>query len=414
MTTDPAWISRMREVDWAALDYCHGKAKNVSELIETIVSADKETAAEACRTLQDELVNQASLYSATYEAIPFLIEAAGAAAPALRPRVLKLVADILGSAIYWIEMAEGAGELNQDLWSIEFVRRTWLGSELFARFLHSESFVRFLHKDHHSLARITAAHLLGLLLTRGPALAPADQPGRYAAAVAALVERLRRKEPDEFALSSVIFAIGRAAAHDLSLIEHLRKARTRPGIGDVTLVSVALAVMKIDGGRHADLEEVDLLISAMWGAAETDGLFHLLGDKSRPMSPWIVGRLRFTLGEVLCAWSAGHDDRMERVLPGLLTGVRLASGHTAEMDLGPLLQWLWPERKVRFGSDGSFKWPSPITAGDMTAIARRVLQACYENPRIWEPRTGNTALAFRRVGLPERRAGLKVLLDDTA
>ena len=405
MRTKAAWISRMREVDWAALDYCHGKAKNVSELIETIVSADKETAAEACRTLQDELVNQASLYSATYEAIPFLIEAAAAAAPTLRPRVLNLVAEIVRSAIYWIEMAESADELNQDLWSIEFVRRTWLGSE---------SFARFLHKDRDSLARINAAHLLGLLLTRGPALAPAGQPGRYAAAIATLVERLQRKEPDEFALSSVIFAIGRAAVHDLSLIEHLRKARTRPGIGEVTLVSVALAVMKIDDGRHADLEEVDLLIGAMWGAAETDGLFHLPGDKSRAMSPWIVGRLRFALREVLCAWSAGHDDRMERVLPGLLTGVRLASGHTAEMDLGPLFEWLWPERKVRFGNDGNFKWPSPITAVDMTGIARRVVQACYENPRIWEPRTGNTALAFRRVGLPDRRADLKVLLDDTA
>src|SRR5262249_56498854 len=148
------------------LAYGQGGEKNVREWFEPIVSAEKETAAEACRTLQDELVNQASLYSATYEAIPFLIEAAGAAAPALRPRVLKLVADILGSAIYWIEMAEGAGELNQDLWSIEFLRRTWLGSDFFSPFLHSESFVRFLHKDHHSLARITAAHLLGLLLTR--------------------------------------------------------------------------------------------------------------------------------------------------------------------------------------------------------------------------------------------------------
>jgi len=403
MRTEPAWIRRMREVDWAALDYCYGRAKNVSELIETIVSGAEETAAEACRTLQDELVHQASLYSATYEAIPFLIEAAAAAAPTLRPRVLNVVAEILRSASYWIEMAERAGELNQDEWSIEFVRRIWLGSE---------SFARFLHKDRDPLSRIIAAHLLGLLLTRGPAMAPAGQPDRYGAAVAALVERLQGKEPDEFALSSVIFAIGRGAVHDPSLIEHLRKAPTRPRVGEVTYVSVALAVMKIDDGRHADLEEVDLLIGAMWAAAESDGLFQLVGEKSRAMSPWIVGRLRFTLCEVLCAWSTGHHDRMERVLPGLLTGVRLASGYTAEMDLGPVFQWLWPDRKGRVANDGSFKWPSPITAVDMTGIARRVLQACYDNPRIWEPRTRNTALAFRRVGLPERRADLKVLLDE--
>src|SRR5262249_55387228 len=189
MRTEPAWISRMREVDWAALDYCDGRGKNVSELTETIVSGAEETAAEACRTLQDELVHQASLYSATYEAIPFLIEAAAAAAPTLRPRVLNVVAEILRSASYWIEMAERAGELNQDEWSIEFVRRIWLGSE---------SFARFLPKDRDPPSRIIAAPLLGLLLTRGPAMAPAGQPDRYAAAVAALVERLQGNQPHEF------------------------------------------------------------------------------------------------------------------------------------------------------------------------------------------------------------------------
>jgi hypothetical protein len=55
--------------------------------------------------------------------------------------------------------------------------------------------------------------------------------------------------------------------------------------------------------------------------------------------------------------------------------------------------------------------PSPITAKDLTSIARRVVQACHDNPGIW---AGSTIMAFREVGLPETRAGLKDLLDSTA
>jgi hypothetical protein len=204
----------MRAVDWASLDFCYGEHTNVSELIETVAFGAEDEAIEACGTLGSELEHQASLYSATYEALPFLIEASAVAAPAVRSRVLYLVAGILGSAIHWIEMAERRGEFKPDFWSIKFVKRTWLGSE---------SFARFLQEGDDPLLRTVAAYVLGLLLTRGPAMAPAR---RHTAAVAALLDRLQGNEPDEFALSSVIFALGRGAVHDRSLIEHLRKAHT--------------------------------------------------------------------------------------------------------------------------------------------------------------------------------------------
>ena len=141
--------------------------------------------------------------------------------------------------------------------------------------------------------------------------------------------------------------------------------------------------MQIDDGGHANFEEVDVVIDTMRRAAETDTLFHAEGDRPRARSPWIRARLRFMLRKVLCDWSSGDGVRMERVLPALLTGVRLASGYTAETDLGPIFKWLWPDRKSTFADDSSFKriWPSPITAQDMTGIARRVVQACYDNPR---------------------------------
>ena len=70
----PSWISAMEQVDWAKLDYAYGDATNVSELIRTIAFGDEAEACEACTTLHGELVHQSSVYSSTYEAIPFLIE----------------------------------------------------------------------------------------------------------------------------------------------------------------------------------------------------------------------------------------------------------------------------------------------------------------------------------------------------
>jgi hypothetical protein len=109
---------------------------------------------------------------------------------------------------------------------------------------------------------------------------------------------------------------------------------------------------------------------------------------------------------------------MERVLPALLTGVRLTSGYVASADLGPVFAWLWPDRCSKFsqGANGELKYvrPLPITPKDLNGIARRVVQACCDNPSIWEPPVGNTSLAFRDAGLPETRVGLKDLLGSTA
>ena len=130
--------------------------------------------------------------------------------------------------------------------------------------------------------------------------------------------------------------------------------------------------------------------------------------------PWIRGRLRYPLTPCLCAWSAGDRARMERVLPALLTMVGLASGYSAHVDLYHVFHWLWPERRTECleMADGQREYlrPPPVMPKDVVGMARRVVQACYDNPSIWIPPIGNTNSTFRDVGLPETRAGLKNLL----
>jgi hypothetical protein len=105
---------------------------------------------------------------------------------------------------------------------------------------------------------------------------------------------------------------------------------------------------------------------------------------------------------------------MARVLPALLVGIRLANGYTAESDIGPVLSWLWPGRDIRLTLNANRRLerelPPPVTAGELTGLRRTVVEACHSNPRLWEPRVGNTDLAFMRVGLPKLRTELGALL----
>lgn len=145
----------------------------------------------------------------------------------MRGRVLALIDGVVDSCVGWIrrENLDVAFADDKDGWLCprKWLERAWSGSELFARLLH---------EDGDFAIRTYAAHLLGMLLTLGPAWALGGPPGRYATAIAALSARLQGNEADELVLSSVVFALGRACAHDPSLIGILRKRAQ-----DRTLVS---------------------------------------------------------------------------------------------------------------------------------------------------------------------------------
>jgi len=182
----------MERVEWAKLEYAYGKATNVSELIRTIAFGDEAEACKACSTLYDELIHQASIYSSTGEAIPFLIEALTVArgGPRVRLGWLGFLEDIVSSSVHWIEMENDTDLAEAGLVTCplprECIERVWLGSGLFARLLSN---------DADADVRSRAAYLLGRLLGEGPDLAPRTPPSRFASAVAALTARLRGRLP---------------------------------------------------------------------------------------------------------------------------------------------------------------------------------------------------------------------------
>lgn len=413
----PRWMAQAAAIDWGQIEHAYGPATDVPELIRTVVLGAETDALQAFGELANNLNHQGSIYPATGPAVPVLIEVLRAtrAGPRVRAGLLNLLAGVAGGAAEWVgqeqEPESTTAALPGEGWdSISFrdvFAAVWRGAELYARLLPD---------DPDADVRMQAAHVLGVLAGPGPALVPAGAPPGFGGVVEALIGQVW-EERDMLALSSVAFALGRVIAFDPRVRGPLRELMEWPEADEAVRVASALGLVEADGDRHEELAAVNLLAGTMSRAPETDLLFQPRSGESNDhgrRSPWVWGKLRFRLAGALCAWSAGDGARMAWVFPALLAGVRAANGYTAETDIGPILAWLWPGREIRakFGGDGRLEreLPPPVTPETLTGLRRAMVEACYNNPRLWEPRIGNTDLAFMRVGLPASRAGLGALL----
>ncbi|MEY9212500.1 hypothetical protein NI17_005340 [Thermobifida halotolerans] len=97
---------------------------------------------------------------------------------------------------------------------------------------------------------------------------------------------------------------------------------------------------------------------------------------------------RFVLVEAALARVADFD----RLLPAACAVAAVAHPFTVAFDWGPLLRAAFPAAP-----------PAPAAPDDLTEAQRTYLRALVANERLWDGRIGNTALALRRVGLPEDR-----------
>jgi hypothetical protein len=412
-------MKEMDGVEWKRIEHAYGSAADVPGMIQTIVQGAEADALQAYAELSNNLNHQGSIYPATGPAVPFLIEALRATQAGARVRagLLSLLAGIAGGAAQRISeepavtAAPEAGEASDAIAFPDVFAAVWGGADLYARLLGS---------DPDPDVRMQAAHGLGVLAGLGPAFAPAGVTVGFDAVVEALLGRVAL-ERDGLALSSVAFALGRTVAYDTKVRGALRQLLGRSGAEEAVRVAAALALVEAEDGRQEEGAAVDLLVDTMSRAAQTDLLFQPRigqGKEDVRWSPWVWGKLRFRLCRALCAWSAGDETRMNRVLPGLLAGVRAADGYTAESDIGPVLRWLWPGREIRIKPGKGGEWerelPPPVTAGDLTGVRRAVVEACYGNPGIWKPPVGNTDLVFMQVGLPTSRTDLGKLLKTRA
>ena len=82
---------------------------------------------------------------------------------------------------------------------------------------------------------------------------------------------------------------------------------------------------------------------------------------------------------------------------------RRASAFTADFEWGPILLWVFPERRAKLPIRDEDMLPLPQR---LDAAQRVVLDALTKKSDIWNRRSGNASLALRRVQLPHDRASI--------
>lgn len=407
-TREPPWLAELNRIDWSTIEHACGVATNVPLLLRTIALGDEDAALPASWELAHCLNDEGLIYAATPPALPFVVEALRTTCSRrVRAELLLLLAQIAQEGGDWRsadlsrpDRREAARRAEESLVTV------WRGAALY---------IELLMNDPDADVRMHAAHTLGVLTAIGPESTPAGLPVRVADVVTAL-ERRAAVESDALAASSVAFALGLAIAHAPEARNTLREIVAQPDSEEAVRIAAALALAPMDHERREG-EAADTLVHALTRALETDQLFQRPageGDGAVRRSPWIWGRLRFQVCPTLCAWSEGDPRRMQRVLPGLLACVRLADEYTAAADIGPVLRWLWPGRDIRMKIESGGEWeremPPPVTEEELIGLRRDVVEACYENARLWGSRIDNTDFAFMRVGLPTSRSEVGKLL----
>jgi hypothetical protein len=80
-----------------------------------------------------------------------------------------------------------------------------------------------------------------------------------------------------------------------------------------------------------------------------------------------------------------------------------ASAFTADFEWGPILLWVFPERRAKLPIRDEEMLPLPQR---LDQAQRVVLEALTKKSEIWNRTSGNAYLALRRVQLPQHRASI--------
>ena len=410
------WLSEVDRIDWSRYPHAYGEGTEIPGLIrETLEPGDRGI--EAARHLSENVNHQGSIYPATVPAIPFLIQLLEAeiANADVRSCLSRLLGSITSQAttfaveeLEWLAANPGEQFVDPgDPYAVSFVealRAVWRGKDCYSNLLQV---------DPDADVRMNLVYLVGHLVESSQL---DSVPHDTSELTTSLIEYAAR-EDDELAISSALFALGRAPLSDQKVREFLQGYVDGDQFKSPKVVAACLALVENDRD-HSEWSAVDVLIKSMMEYEQTDTIFQpkttVDGNETARYLPWIWGRLRFRICRALSEWSTHDSKRLEHVLPALLVGIKAANGYTAEADLTPIMRCLWPGRRIDFEKNEKGQLerilPPEVQSSDLTEIQRRVIEACCDNSEIWNPPIGNTSLVFMNVGLPEEQSALKKLL----
>ncbi|MEO1618995.1 MAG: HEAT repeat domain-containing protein [Planctomycetota bacterium] len=107
-------LKSLDSVDWHSLHHAYGEADDVPELIRGLYSSDVSMQRRSLQDLFGNIWHQGTVYEATAEAVPFLVDALKRAPQAVRPGVASLLACIADGTGYLAVHAQN--ESSRSMW----------------------------------------------------------------------------------------------------------------------------------------------------------------------------------------------------------------------------------------------------------------------------------------------------------
>lgn len=278
-------LTELDSVDWASLRHANGSASDVPYQLHALVADDAEVRARALALLSTNIFHQGSRYSASCEALPFLLELVRDDMTPSRDALLAFVLNLaLGYPSAYLSDASGVRR-RLSKWSRKAYDAARDGAELFVSLLDDES---------HAV-RLVASHVVAWFADTAPQ------------ALAAVLERLDVEGRREIR-ASLLIATGMLAARAETCVR--REELERLATGDEpavirTAAAIALAYML---GHDTPEHAVQTL-----EAAAADATLR------RARIPWNNGDLAGHASKVLQGLGREDDAAMLAVASGLAT-----------------------------------------------------------------------------------------------
>ncbi len=95
-------LETLDTVDWANYKHAYGAADDVPDLLRGLVSSNEEERKESLYELYGNIWHQGTIYAATVQALPFLIEILENVPAEQREDIADLVARIIAGDGYWL------------------------------------------------------------------------------------------------------------------------------------------------------------------------------------------------------------------------------------------------------------------------------------------------------------------------
>jgi hypothetical protein len=379
-------VSRLDNGPWSRLETAYGPAGKVPAWLKTLLTAkDDRKCRTACEHLFNVLWHQGTIFEATAPAVAFLVRALRACPAGCRVTVVDLLDHIADGMSYHAQHEDlflGMGSRLPESAEYQQVKRKqleWVKACEAAVWEGFETYLPLL-RARQADVRLAVPCLLATLLRKDRARRPAGLRRRNLDRQVsdAIVRQCLPAEKDPFVRCSCVFALSSIAARHPPNLDALQDLLEDPE----ERVRICAAVGLVDHGRHGG--PLDVVIDALSRCAQTDRLFN-------NELPWFQGWLRFLLVGRLCALPHAL---LDRVLPALLAAIDAASHHTVDAEIAPILHFVFQGRQVDVARG----------AQGLTEAERAVLTRIHRNKKMWDPRSGNAELVFRRIGLKNSRA----------